>query len=207
MKQWIKNNIVILRTALIWGVVITLILQITVLSHQCYGIRHEVLRLHILANSDSEADQSVKIAVRDALLKSSAPLLQGANSRQELLAIAEQSMTQLQTVAQQTVKAAGYDYPVTCHLADTYFETRTYDKVTLPAGTYTAVQVVLGEGKGKNWWCVMFPSLCLPAATQPVEKVLTPGQTELVEGGSRYKVKFKVVEWFQSVWHSCRSWF
>lgn len=209
MKIHCKHNISIWRTAFLLGLVVTVILQTTLLSHQCYGIRQEVLRLHILANSDSAEDQAIKLQVRDALLSQGAPLLAHADTREELLLLTRQNLDEFNRIARSALSRLGCDQTVTCRLTDTYFNTRTYDTVTLPAGTYTALQVVLGEGKGQNWWCVIFPSLCLPAAeeSQPVEEVLTPGQADLVEQGERYRVRFKVVEWFQSLWCSCKEWF
>ncbi|MBR4867954.1 MAG: stage II sporulation protein R [Clostridia bacterium] len=194
--------------ALILGLAITLTLQATLLAEQCYGIREKVFRLHILANSDSPADQQLKLKVRDALLTYGGPLLSGAQNKEEAAGLANQHINELQQIAQNALNKYGSDQSVSITVADTYFNTRYYQTVTLPAGTYTALRVVLGEGKGKNWWCVMFPNLCIPTATDSkgMEDVLTPGQTKLVEGGNQYKIKFKTIEFAQSALNKCKAW-
>jgi stage II sporulation protein R len=214
LKKTITNNIKLLRAALTLGLVATVILQSTVLAQQCHGIRDQVFRLHILANSDTECDQQLKIKVRDRILKEGAHLLKGAKNKEDAILLTQNNLDALTAIAQKEINQNGYQYSVTCRVAQTYFETRTYDNaVTLPAGNYTALQVIIGEGKGKNWWCVMFPNLCIPAASEvettphAMDEVLTEGETHLVENGNRYQIKFKTVEWVQSLLNQCREWF
>ncbi len=188
-KRWI--------VALSGGLVLCLLCSILGIYGQAQGVRDNVVRLHILANSDSTEDQTLKLQVRDALTEAAAGWLDGAESSAEALTLAEEHLPRLQQVAEQTVAAAGADYPVAVELKELYFTTRQYDTVTLPAGLYDAVQVTLGAGKGQNWWCVVFPPFCAGAAAEP-ERFLSPGQQEYVENGGRYEVRFKVVEWFES---------
>ncbi|MBE6807319.1 MAG: stage II sporulation protein R [Ruminococcaceae bacterium] len=188
-KRWI--------VALSGGLALCLLCSILGIYGQAQGVRDSVVRLHILANSDSTADQTLKLQVRDALTAASAGWLDGATNREDALSLAKQNLPRLQAVAEQTVAAAGADYPVTVQLKELYFTTRQYDTVTLPAGMYDAVQVTLGAGKGQNWWCVVFPPFCAGAATQP-ERFLSPGQQDYVENEPRYRVRFKVVEWLES---------
>ena len=113
------------------------------------------------------------------------------------LALAKERLPHIEAVARQTVAAAGYDYPVTAQLDDMYFTTRQYDSVTLPAGIYRAVRVTIGEGKGQNWWCVMYPPLCVGSGTD-LSDTLSPQQQEYVQGGTRYRVRFWLVEWMET---------
>lgn len=179
------------------GLMLCLLCSLVGVYGQAQGVRDSVVRLHILANSDSTADQTLKLQVRDALTDAAAGWLDGAENSAQALTLAERHLPQLQAVAEQTVAAAGAAYPVRVELKNLYFTTRQYDSVTLPAGRYDAVQVTLGEGRGQNWWCVVFPPFCAGAATR-AETVLSPGQQAYVENGSRYEVRFKVVEWLES---------
>lgn len=186
-----------LMKAITGGLALCLLCSLVGIYGQAQGVRDSVVRLHILANSDSTEDQTLKLKVRDALTQAAAGWLDTAADSEEALALAKEQLPRLQAVAQQTVRQAGADYPVQVELKEVYFTTRQYDTVTLPAGMYDAVQVTLGEGKGQNWWCVVFPPFCAGAATQPAE-VLSPDQQNYVENGTRYEVRFKVVEWLES---------
>lgn len=136
-------------------------------------LRGSVLRLHILAESDSERDQTLKLRVRDALLESG--ILEGADSLAEAEAIAADRLPDIERIAETVLRANGCDLPVEAELADTDFDVRTYGDITMPAGTYRALRVKIGSAQGHNWWCVMYPSLCVPAACE----VTDDKQTEL----------------------------
>lgn len=176
-----------------------LVLSVCNFHGTCEGVRESVVRLHILAHSDSAEDQALKLKVRDAVLAASADWQETAATQEEAVALAEERLPQLQTVAQQVVTAEGYDYPVKAEVCRMYFTTRQYDTLTLPAGQYDAVRLTIGAGEGQNWWCVMYPPLCVGAATdrRQAASLWSDNQKELVEGGDRYVVKFKVVEWVQ----------
>jgi len=167
---------------------------------RCVGIRREVLRLHVIANSDSEADQNAKLYVRDALLREGAALFDGSVEAAHAQEILQPRTEELEHCARQALRALGMDSPVRIEVGEDYFPTRTYEEagVTLPAGRYQAVRVILGQGEGRNWWCVMFPPLCLPAA-QPnnsaaLDAVLTGGQLRIVKSSPRLEIRFKIVE-------------
>ncbi len=196
-KRWIK--------AVTGGLVICLMLSVCGLHGTCEGVRDNVVRLHILANSDSEEDQTLKLKVRDAVLAASEDWQESAATAKEALTMVEGHLLELEAVARHTVIAEGYDYPVKAEVCRMYFTTRQYDTVTLPAGMYDAVRLSIGNAEGQNWWCVMYPPLCVGAATDRKEATALWGnsQRDLVEGGGRYVVKFKVVEWAQKV----LSWF
>jgi stage II sporulation protein R len=201
MNRIQHNNKKLWVASLCLGLAVTLICQCTLLSAECTAIRNNLVRLHILANSDSQTDQALKIKVRDALLSHSGGLFAGYTTKEEAIGKLEGSLDKLTQIAQETLEQEGCCLPVTCQLEETYFNTRVYDTVTLPAGNYTALRVLIGKGAGQNWWCVMFPPLCIPAAqevtaqTDGLEGVLTQKEQDLVTNGPRYQMKFKVVEW------------
>ena len=196
-KSRIKN----LSKAVVCGFLITLTLGLCGFSGRCDVIRSSVLRLHILANSDSETDQQLKLMVRDAIQNEAGYIFDGAENIDDATGIVEQERERLLTIARRVVREQGYDYAVELVVMQEYFETRTYDEVTLPAGTYTTVKIIIGEGEGKNWWCVLFPCMCLPAAQESSElsKVLDDSEVKLAQSNPQYEVRFKVVEWFYGI--------
>ena len=166
-------------------------------ENDCKGIREEVLRLHVIANSDEDYDQELKLKVRDAVLMSGEAIFSGS----EDIISAESEIADKKDVilysAVETIRNLGYDYDVKIELARSYFPTRTYDNLTLPAGYYKAVRIIIGEGKGKNWWCIMFPPLCLPSATKKDEIIssfLSDEEMAVVTSDPDYEVRFWIVE-------------
>lgn len=168
-------------------------------------LAEKVIRLHVLANSDSEEDQDLKLHVRDQVLAEARTLLAGQEDAQQAAEVLAAHLSQLTRAARQEVLAQGYDYPVTVTLEDTWFPTRTYETVSLPAGTYQALRVVIGSGEGHNWWCVVFPSLCLPAASEA--SIPTAGLSQqdvalISEESQTYVIRFKTVEWWETFKHA-----
>ncbi len=182
------------------GLVLCLLISLCGFYGRCTGVRESVVRLHILANSDSEEDQALKLKVRDAVVEAAAGWLDGAENAEEALTMAQERLPELKAVAQQTVTDAGYDYPVDATLCTMYFTTRQYDTVTLPAGVYEAVRFTIGSGEGKNWWCVVYPPLCAGAAMgrRTLSDVLDSEQVTMVTEPERFEVRFKVVEWWEN---------
>ena len=191
MKRWMK--------ALIGGVCLCLLLSLCGFTGECEKIRDRVVRLHILANSDSDEDQALKLKVRDAVTEAAAGWLGDAEGEGEALQKMERYLPELQEVAQQTVYDEGYSYPVTATLCRMHFDTREYDEVTMPAGIYDAVRFTIGEGQGKNWWCVIYPPMCIHSAVkqQTLSDVLSPRQMSIVTGEGGFQIRFKLVEIFQ----------
>ena len=180
--------------ALLLGTVLAVLLSaLSPVLAQYDDVRADTLRLHILANSDSPQDQADKLAVRDAILAAEAATFRLAESKQDALAIAEAALPAIRHIAEQTLRARGSDAAVTARLENRYFATKDYGEFTLPAGRYDAVRVEIGEHKGKNWFCVMFPPLCVPAAEDADDG---PAYSEEEDDAVRspYKVKFAVVE-------------
>ena len=165
-------------------------------SAACAGVREDTLRLHILANSDSEADQELKLAVRDAILQAEGGMFAAERTKEGALRAAGADLEAIRAVAQRTVRARGYSYPVAVRLENMYFSTREYDGFTLPAGRYDAVRVEIGAHAGKNWFCVLFPPMCVPAATSDGGQDMSAySGAEQQAVCSSYKVGFAAVEW------------
>ena len=127
-------------------------------------LHEELIRLHVVANSDTEADQAVKLQVRDAVIKSLEEELKNVADVEQAKAYIRENLPKIQQIANQTLEAAGFDTQAVVSLCQEAFDTREYDTFSLPAGVYESLRIVIGEGQGHNWWCVVFPSLCLPVA-------------------------------------------
>lgn len=189
-----------------WFVLIACIISIACscvcsFGEECSFIRENTLRLHILANSDSPADQALKLKIRDAVLSHSGELFSGCDTRQKMVGAAQEQLSDIQRIAEQTAMHNGYDLPVTVSVTDMFFETRRYDNVLLPAGTYTAVRIELGEAAGKNWWCVLYPPLCVSAAQTGFTEEEAQISDSLLQQEKlpRYRVRLAVVEWWESL--------
>lgn len=173
------------------------------------ALAEKVVRLHVLANSDSQEDQALKLQVRDAVLEEATAILNTATDRKEAEARLRGQLLELERIAAETVTAQGYDYPVTLELADTEFPTREYDSFTLPAGEYLALRVLIGEAAGQNWWCVVFPPLCTTVSADFAVSALAAGldaeQVRLItEEHEGYVLKLKTVEFWEQLrqkWH------
>ena len=172
------------------------------------ALADKVLRLHVLANSDSQADQALKLRVRDAVLERAEGLLAGAEDRAAAEALLAARLPDLAAAGAEAVGAAGYGYPVTVSLEDScWFPTRVYEDFALPAGRYTALRVEIGAGAGRNWWCVVFPPLCLGSVSETAEETaaqagLTEREVALLAGGEgEYQIKFRAVELVEELRH------
>lgn len=193
----------LLGRALVCGFVLAALCSFFPFAAACGQLPRDVVRLHVVANSNGAEDQAVKLLVRDAVLEEAARWYQGAGSMEEA---SSQLCTHLQSIAgaaRQVLGEQGMGYSATAQMTEMYFPTRDYGDFRLPAGRYRTLRVTLGEGAGKNWWCVVFPSLCLPAATQEEALLTLPeGERQVVEGGQGVQVKLKAVE----LWESLREW-
>lgn len=170
-------------------------------GEECSFIRENTLRLHILANSDSPADQALKLKIRDAVLSCSGELFSGCDTRQKMISAAQEQLPKIQQVAEQTALHNGYELPVTVSVTDMFFETRRYDHVILPARTYTAVRIELGAAAGKNWWCVLYPPLCVSAAQTGFTEEEAQISDSLLQQDAlpRYRARLAVVEWWETL--------
>ncbi len=191
-RLFLKLQSVLLVLAMIFS-----LLSVAVFAYDCSRVREDVLRMHVIANSDSSADQNLKLKVRDAVLECGAELFDGTVTADEAKAKIEPKTAELEAAARTVIENEGYDYPVSVSVENEYFSTRCYGDLTMPAGRYTAVKVVIGEGAGHNWWCVMFPPLCLPAAQErdgDIDAFLDDGELKVVRSSTKYEPRFKIVE-------------
>ena len=164
----------------------------------------QVIRLHVLANSDSEEDQALKLEVRDRVLETTSALLAGETEPQAAAVLLNQHLDDIAQTAAQEISAQGHDDRVEVRLEQTWFPTRQYQGISLPAGNYLALRVLIGAAEGHNWWCVVFPNLCLPAVSERAleTSTLTPGQISLLqEEETSYVFRFKARELWQSLKH------
>ena len=161
-------------------------------------IRSETLRLHIIANSDSEEDQSLKLKVRDAVLDATGELFAEVSGKTEAVSAAKYSSDDIKAIAEKVIAEEGFDYSVQVEVTEMWFETRSYEGFSLPAGDYDAVRIIIGNGEGKNWWCVMYPALCVPGAEKAIEKY--EENSEFITG-SGIEIRFKIIEWLEAIKH------
>jgi stage II sporulation protein R len=167
-------------------------------------IYNKVVRLHVLANSNSEEDQAVKLEVRDAILEVTVPLLQDCQTREEAVFRLEENRTLLTDTAQSVLRARGFEDTVHIEMGLESYPTRTYDSLCFPAGEYISMRVSLGKGEGQNWWCCLFPPLCLGAATVGEDVAedacisvgFTPTQYKIITESDKpvYRARFKILE-------------
>ncbi len=193
MKLWIK--------AVCIAFVLSVIYSFIPFEAGCVNISNEVFRLHIPANSDSAEDQALKLKVRDRVLRESEKLFSEAGSKREAERAVADNLQLLADCAADEIAGNGYAYPVKAELCRMYFPTRKYDAFTLPAGCYDSLRITIGEGKGHNWWCVMYPSICLSAASDQDERAkeaLSDGEYKIVKD-QNIEYKFKLVEIIEQI--------
>lgn len=186
------------------GLCCAIVIGMVQFDKRCDALRDNCLRMHVLANSNSNFDQQLKLKVRDEVLTLSQDIFADAETLEQAIAAAEDNSELIAQKATQVCAQNGTDYTVKCEIDTEYFTTRHYENFTLPAGNYKAVRLLIGEAKGKNWWCVMFPSVCIGAAgEQQLASVAGEDAARVATSGTKYKMKFKVVELYQNV----KQWF
>ena len=183
------------------GIVVAILFSICSFAKTSEEIRSDVLRLHVIANSDTSVDQNLKLRLRDYILQEGKDIFNGSVNVENAVEKIEPVLPELEKSAKAFVNQAGFDYDVKISLSNEYFTTRTYETVTLPAGKYLALRVVIGSGEGHNWWCVMFPPMCVPAADKKdeIENVFSEKEIKLVESKPKYEPRFKVVEIYEQL--------
>lgn len=181
---------------------------------ECEELPDRLFRLHILANSDSEEDQNLKYALRDYLLEDMEEAFTGCVTAEDAKQRAKERLPVITKKAQQFIRDSGYDYEITASVENVYFTTRRYGNTVVPAGNYDALRILIGEGKGQNWWCVMFPPLCLGAVEEYVKtendlilfnssvsrpNSLSKEASGAVEQQPKVTVKFALFEWLKGL--------
>lgn len=193
--------------ALLLGVALAALLGVW-LDRSQTALADQVIRLHVLANSDSEADQALKLKVRDRVLETAEEYFTPGATLEETQAVLTAHLADIAAAGAEQVAEEGYQYPVTVSIEENYwFPTKEYTDFALPAGNYTALRVVIGEGGGQNWWCVVFPPLCLGSVSETAAQTALSGgfsedQVSLITGEDEgYVVKFKAIELWEEFQH------
>lgn len=192
----IRKNI---ETGILFGLICAIILSVANFSTACEDLKSGVLRLHIIANSDSAVDQKLKLTVRDEILKNSELIFDEACDLNSAIICAEDKLQTVRNIANSVISKSGKDYSATAYVGETYFETREYEDFTLPAGEYTSLIVKLGEGEGKNWWCVVYPAVCLPAADGDLSESVSEKGVNIAKNPQKYVMRFKIIEWYENL--------
>lgn len=195
-----KRNLQTLLKAFTVATILTILFSMIPFQAKCNDVSKEVFRLHILANSDSKEDQSLKLKVRNAVLNYTENLYSKAESLENAEKLTSENLQSIANIARKTVVDNGYNYRVQAEIRNMYFNTRYYDKVTMPSGNYDALRITIGKGQGHNWWCVMYPSLCVGASTnyEALQENTTDEEYEIMTKGN-YEYRFKVVEIFEKI--------
>lgn len=193
------KKIRLFEISLLIGFLVAIVFSITSFAGTCEEIRGDVLRLHVLANSDAKEDQQLKLKVRDALLEAGKSIFDGSVTKENAEEKIEDEKEKLVETAEKVIRENGFDYDVKITVTEEFFATRTYENITLPAGKYMAVRVLIGESAGQNWWCVMFPPLCLPTAQPDINLFFDEDEIKLVESDPRYEPRFRIIEIYESI--------
>ena len=201
MKKW-KNW----ELALLFALAVTLLWGAWSTARQ-ENLARKMVRLHVIANSDTEEDQTLKLQVRDSVLDFTTGILEQAANQEEAEQRLISALPEIERLAAEKIDAEGYDYDVTARLEQAAFPHKEYGGFALPAGEYTALRLVIGEGAGQNWWCVVYPPLCMAAATDLPETAIAAGLSEddiglITEEDTGYVLKFRSVE----LWQQLRQW-
>ena len=192
MKNW---------TSMILALTLILSAFLILPVHAATEVYDSVIRLHVLANSDSEEDQALKLQVRDAVLAYTEPIIGQASSKEQAKELLAKELDGIRALAEQTLQERGAPNTVSVTLDMEEYPRRTYERAALPAGEYLSLRVMIGEAQGQNWWCVLFPQMCLSAAAEEQKATclaagLSEGQYRFITGsdGTGYRVRFKLVE-------------
>ncbi len=190
-----------LNYSLLCGLVCAVFLSFSGFNTACDDLRHNVLRLHIIANSDSNADQTLKLKIRDRILSTSGELFADTDNIEDAVLKTEKALEEIEKTANEVIAENGFNYKCKVSVKNRYFETREYDTFTLPAGTYKALVLDVGKAEGKNWWCVIFPEICLPASSNnaSLSDTVSEGSAEIAENKPKYEVRFKIVEIYEDL--------
>lgn len=212
----IKKRIYLLVSILISVLIISsfiIVREINKIDACTYDYKNKLIRFHVIANSNTDEDQALKLKVRDAVIDYLQPKLENSKSIEESERIIKNEYKNLEQISKNIISDNGYDYNVNIGLQYSDFPAKQYSSVVLPAGKYKALKIVIGEGKGKNWWCVMFPPLCFvdnqngiidEKTDKKLKEILSPEEYDLIMAKNKTEVndltlKFKILEVFQGI--------
>lgn len=162
-------------------------------------LREELIRLHVVANSDSDEDQAIKLRVRDAVIDNLQQSMRDVTDVDQAKAYLQENLPKIESLANQVLREAGCEDTARVSLMPEEFGTRVYDTFTLPSGVYESLRIIIGDGAGKNWWCVVFPSLCIPAASEDFQEAAAGAGfpdtlTNTLEGKDGYEIRFFLLD-------------
>nr|WP_294370119.1 stage II sporulation protein R [uncultured Ruminococcus sp.] len=195
-----NKSTLIIKSAVI-AFVLTVIYSVIPFQAVCAEIPNDIFRFHILANSDSEEDQVLKLKVRDKVLEKTKILFDTANSKSDAEEFVKANLETIEKIAQNEVYKNGYNYPVKAEVVNMHFDTRYYEGYTLPSGMYDALRITIGNAKGHNWWCVMYPSICISTVDEGksrAKNALSDDEYSVVTD-EKVEYKFFIVELFQKI--------
>lgn len=189
-----------LEWAIIFGFLCSVFWSFADFDASCEELRHGVLRLHIIANSDSDEDQALKLKIRDRILQASDSLFETDKDLNGALKTAEENLSLYEEIANSVIAENGFSYKAEAKIGEAFFETRVYDDFTLPSGYYDSLIINIGKAKGKNWWCVIFPGVCVPTDnTAHLSDSVGENGTEIAENSQKYIIRFKTVEIYEKL--------
>ena len=191
MKKTVKMICILLVVLLIW--------QFAILNGQLYELKENIVRLHVVANSDSNPDQSLKLLVKDEVVNFLNKTMKDCKNIDEAKIFLTNNIKEIESIADGMVCSNGYDYPVTVSLREESFDTRHYDTFSLPAGVYDSLRIEIGEAEGQNWWCVVFPTLCVPVTSDQfvvtaVESGMDNSLATTLMNKETYNIRFYFME-------------
>ena len=207
VKSSVFKRLIIVLLLLILFIFISAISYVSAVSN---NIANGVFRLHVIANSDSPEDQNLKYIVRDELIKYMNTLAKDCTSKQEVIEIAQNNISNFENISKKTIQDNGFNYNVTVEIGNFDFPTKTYGDITLPAGTYDSLKIKIGKSEGQNWWCVMFPPLCFVDVTtgivpeeskKEMKEAMPEEEYSLISNTNNSEVnfKFKLIEFFENI--------
>ena len=188
-----------IHLSICFGLICAVLCSMSHFSAACDDLRQNVLRLHIIANSDSDADQQLKLKIRDEILRETDGLFENSKNLQEAQNTVCDNLKFFEEVANEVIAENGFDYTATASFGTSEFSTRYYDDFTLPAGEYQSLIITLGEAKGKNWWCVVYPTVCITAAKGELNDTVSDESAQIAKGGKRFIMRFKTVEIYEKI--------
>ncbi len=188
-----------IELSICFGLICAVMLSMSHFSAACDDLRQNVLRLHIIANSDSDADQQLKLKIRDEILAQTDGLFEGAVDLQQAENLVCENLALFEEIANEVIAENGFNYTANASFGVSQFSTRYYDDFTLPAGEYQSLIITLGEAEGQNWWCVVYPTVCIPAAKGELNDAVNDESAQIAKGGKRYIMRFKTVEIYEKI--------
>ena len=207
-----KLNFILILTLLIFLYIV--LLSFNYSQAISYNLSDSVFRLHIIANSDSSADQELKLKVRDKIIEYMNTLTSNSSDKKDVISIVNNHLDSFKEIALNTIKENGYNYDVNIEIGNFHFPTKSYGDISFPAGNYDALKIEIGDAIGQNWWCVLFPPLCFVNSSTGVvpddskntlkENINSESYEIISEGNnsndntSDIKIKFKIIEFFNN---------